>query len=332
MAAPAACSYCATVGAADSRCRKRWCTDCHSLEVQLKRNVGSLDLKPERLKDFFTQGRALKAAAPNSRLSWKTVRACLKESMIRQRTHRIVRESSSEGRPLEYWTRLGYAEDEVRKCPQEVDAVMGTTLYKVTARSTSAQQIDEEVEQTILDKEKNCARQRKKGKGEEPEGEAAWDVPDAEAAGKAQKGGKKKTDFRRKRREEDRPRRGGAEGEAREEQRQGQRFGWQGLESVDSEGAEHPGSTERCREEGRGGARDFVSAAGSSNEIRGLVARSALHRRCRFRVRARAAAGASLCEGQFDGEPGCGQLRCEEVSLRRAAGGRCCGGDRGDRC
>ena len=176
------------------RGRKRWCADCHSLEAQLSRNVGSLDLEEEELKGFFAQGKALKAAAPNSRLSWKTVRACLKESMIRQRTHRIVRESSSEGRPLEYWTRLGYAEDEVRKCPQEVDAVMGTTLYKVTARSTSAQQIDEEVEQTILDKEKNCARQRKKGKGEEPEGEAAWDVPDAEAAGKAQKGGKKKTE------------------------------------------------------------------------------------------------------------------------------------------
>ncbi|CAK9000408.1 unnamed protein product, partial [Durusdinium trenchii] len=122
--------------------------------VQLKRNVGSLDLKPERLKDFFTQGRALKAAAPNSRLSWKTVRACLKESVIRQRTHRIVRESTSKERPLEYWTRLGYAEDEVRKCPQEVDAVMGTTLYKVQVRSTSTQQIDEEVEQTILDREK----------------------------------------------------------------------------------------------------------------------------------------------------------------------------------
>ena len=94
--------------------------------------MGSLDLEPEELKDFFTQGRALKAAAPNSRLSWKTVRACLKESMIRQRTHRIVRDTTSEGRPLGYWTRLGYAEDEVRKCPQEVDAVMGTTLYKVT--------------------------------------------------------------------------------------------------------------------------------------------------------------------------------------------------------
>ncbi|CAK9074907.1 Uncharacterized protein SCF082_LOCUS36410 [Durusdinium trenchii] len=157
------------------RGRKRWCADCHSLEAQLSRNVGSLDLEEEELKGFFAQGKALKAAAPNSRLSWKTVRACLKESMIRQRTHRIVRESSSEGRPLEYWTRLGYAEDEVRKCPQEVDAVMGTTLYKVTVRSTSTQQIDEEVEQTILDKEKNCARQRKKGKGEEPEGEAAWD-------------------------------------------------------------------------------------------------------------------------------------------------------------
>ena len=62
--------------------------------------VESLDLEPEELKDFFTQGRTLKAAAPNSRLSWKTVHARLKESMIRQRTHRIVRESTPEGRPL----------------------------------------------------------------------------------------------------------------------------------------------------------------------------------------------------------------------------------------
>ena len=142
-----------------------------------------------RAEGLLHTGKSTQGCGPKQSPSWKTVRACLKESMIRQRTHRIVRDTTSEGRPLGYWTRLGYAEDEVRKCPQEVDAVMGTTLYKVQVRSTSTQQIDEEVEQTILDREKNCAR--KKGKGEEPEGEAAWDVPDAEAPGKAQKKGQK---------------------------------------------------------------------------------------------------------------------------------------------
>ena len=161
--------------------------------MMVKRHIGSTpSLASVDTADFFKKVAVAKQETP--RVSWTTIRAMLKEVMVRSKIRETERSVTGESRPMQYWLNLGYDEALVKRFEDEEDPQLGV-LYSVPAKSFTVREIERDTEEELLVRESE-ARQKKKRKGaaEDPAGDPVWDVPAAVAApaGQGGKGGKER--------------------------------------------------------------------------------------------------------------------------------------------
>ena len=160
------------------------CTGCNTMhDVMLRRYIGSLPpLTPEEKHKFFK--KAASDCKTDGRHNWTTVRATLKACMFQQKISRFAVDVDQPVRPMQYWLNLGYTESQVKACEYEDDDVLGRQ-YKVHQKTYRRSEIYEEVEQEILEREKEVTRKKnqkkkgdvKQGDGNQEKDEEEWDVP-----------------------------------------------------------------------------------------------------------------------------------------------------------
>ena len=159
------------------------CTGCNAMHVMLRRYIGSLPpLTPEEKHKFFK--KAASDCKTDGRHNWTTVRATLKECMFQRKISRFAVDVDQPVRPMQYWLNLGYTESQVKACEYEDDDVLGRQ-YKVHQKTYRRSEIYEEVEQELLEREKEVTRKKnlkkkgdvKQGDGNQEKDEEEWDVP-----------------------------------------------------------------------------------------------------------------------------------------------------------
>ncbi|CAL1155998.1 unnamed protein product [Cladocopium goreaui] len=170
--------------------RKFTCTPCASADRLLRRGLGSKDelqnLSVEEQHSFFQKLAVEKANAKDSRIDWKTVRACLVTSLTTRQMTENATAVDTQFLPLDVWLKQGWPEQTVRNCPKEWNEQYGCDTYQVPVKSMTWKQTYQAVEERILRQEKEAtAKRMARPRGpKEAEPEAALDLPAPEAAKK----------------------------------------------------------------------------------------------------------------------------------------------------
>ena len=166
-----------------------YCTSCNTVDTMVRRNLGAVpSLNAVDTADFFK--KVAEAKKDNPRQTWTTVRAMLKERMVRSKVRESERAVTGEARPLQYWLNLGYEEAMVKQFEDEEDPKLGV-LYSVPVKSFTVREIERDTEEEMLMRESEVRRKkqaRQAAAGDRPE-DPAWDIPaPAAAAAPAGKG------------------------------------------------------------------------------------------------------------------------------------------------
>lgn len=156
--------------------RQTFCGPCNSIDVMVRRNVGSWpELSQSEKHLFFT--KAQQAKDDNGRCAWKVIRALLKETMVVKKTSTQSTEVKAPYKPKEYWLSQGYPEDKVLQCPCEDDPLLGR-LYQVHTKTVSRTEVYEEIEEQLLLREQEVQRKKgNKGNSAQEGDDKTWVVP-----------------------------------------------------------------------------------------------------------------------------------------------------------
>ena len=101
--------------------------------------LGSKDelqnLSVEEQHSFFQKLAVEKANAKDSRIDWKTVRACLVTSLTTRQMTENATAVDTQFLPLDVWLKQGWPEQTVRNCPKEWNEQYGCDTYQVPVKS-----------------------------------------------------------------------------------------------------------------------------------------------------------------------------------------------------
>ena len=168
--------------------RKFTCTPCASADRLLRRGLGSKDelqnLSVEEQHSFFQKLAVEKANTKDSRIDWKTVRACLLTSLTTRQMTENSAAVDTQFLPKDVWLKQGWPEQTVLNCPKEWNEQYGCDTYQVPVKSMTWKQTYQAVEERILRQEKEATAKRKarpRGAGA-AEPEEALDLPAPEPA------------------------------------------------------------------------------------------------------------------------------------------------------
>ena len=165
------CRYCGKLPVAPSVLNsKSLCTDCHTLNNLLTRNLGGA---PEEWTDadrraFFARPE-LAQAKSNGRYQWSLVRAQVKQTSVSRRSQTHSSSLGGPFLPLTVWLARGYTREHVLQFPSETDSVRMTT-YQVATKATSVTDVAETVESELRERETEV-RAKKTAKAD-PEGQS----------------------------------------------------------------------------------------------------------------------------------------------------------------
>ena len=173
---------------------KTWqCRTCLSLKTMLYRNLGSgaLDEWTVSEKESFFKKAA--STCPGGQYDWSTVRTCVVQTQTKSRVEEKGSSVVAEALPMGVWLKRGYEQAAVEAFEDTICPHLGQ-LYAVPVRSDVWREVRSQVDQEVLQREKDvCKAKRNKkrkaadegGQGEEEEWDVAPCHPKPSSSGRA---------------------------------------------------------------------------------------------------------------------------------------------------
>eukprot|EP00435_Cladocopium_sp_Y103_P047988 s1333_g14.t1 len=167
------------------------CVTCSSADRLLRRSLGDRSqlqsLSKEEQVEFFKKLHAEKEKG-GGKLNWVTMKAQLLTSLTTKQVTTNSTNINTKFLPLSVYTKDGWPEEVVKRCPSEHSEVYGCMTYQVPVKSKDWGVAHQEIKERILlqERQATAARSKKRAKGKDGQEEnEELDLPAAaESSGK----------------------------------------------------------------------------------------------------------------------------------------------------